>query len=116
MHGSAELFRAGGFFSRDVRVGHVWRGEKEASNNPNNGVPQGMLLRHVRLDELEALGVGMAAYIVSYETSSREPAVTPSRLPAVAEPLFEMEMSTLLRSKAPLRDCFYGWTNQDGYS
>lgn len=65
-----------------------------------------MLLRPVSLEQRVALGIGVAAYIVSYETRSREPVLTASRLPAAADFLFKMETSMGLRSKTHLQQFF----------
>lgn len=66
-----------------------------------------MLLGPVSLEELVALGIGMATYIVSYEARSRKPALTASCLPVVVDFLFEMETSMVLRSKTYLQDFFF---------
>lgn len=55
-----------------------------------------------------ALGIGMAAYIVSYETRSRKLAVTASHLPAATGFFFKMETSMVLRSKTHLQDFLNG--------
>lgn len=74
-----------------------------------------MLLGPVSLEELMALGIGMAAYIVSYEIRSRKPALTASHLPVVVDFLFEVEASMVLRSKTYLQDFFFffnGWAKR----
>lgn len=106
VNGSAELFHLL-LFSWDVRDECVLIESNRLQMTKKTIVAQGVLLGPVSLEELMALGIGMAAYIVSYETRSRKPALTASHLPVVVDFLFEVEMSMVLRSKTYLQDLVF---------